>query len=136
MRELNAIVVHSSNTPMSTRLTLAALDRKERKSGKLGIGVHFYIDRNGTVHEGRHIEKVGVHAGRRNEGSVGIMLEGGVNEKHVALNNFTLEQMASLAALIMHLCDEHPTINRVNGFTPYSPPFDVVEWYSSTIGEM
>ena len=43
------------------------------------IGYHFYITRNGEIHRGRALEKVGAHCRDHNTHSIGICYEGGLD---------------------------------------------------------
>lgn len=132
MRVLDKIIIHSSNTPRTRKFRLKDLDIRDRKAGKFGVGVHFFIDREGYIETGRDITKVGVHAGKRNVGSIAIMLEGGVNEKNISQNNFTLHQLASLGELIWDLQQKYG-ITRIEGHHKSCPPFNVQEWVSETL---
>lgn len=132
MRELNKIIILSSNTPPAKRFSIKDLDRRDRKAGKLEVGVHYFIDREGYVSYGRDLESTGVHSGKRNKGSVAIMLEGGVNEKLVAQDNFTLHQLATLGELTYNLMDQHG-IELIEGHSKYCPPFDIAKWVEETL---
>lgn len=132
MRELNRVIILSSNTRPNRRFTIKDLDRRDRKAGKLEVGVHYYIDREGYVHYGRDIEKVGVHSGKRNVGSIAVMLAGGVNERKVSQDNFTLHQRASLGELVSNLMQQH-NIDIVEGHNNTCPPFDVKAWVNETL---
>jgi hypothetical protein len=60
----DTLVVHESVTPSMDR-TLVVLQRK-------GCGVHFLIDRDGTVYKLMSVERYVAHAGKLNRRSVGI----------------------------------------------------------------
>jgi N-acetylmuramoyl-L-alanine amidase len=44
------------------------------------IGYHFLIYLDGSLHEGRPIERVGAHCKGHNEGSIGIAYVGGIDK--------------------------------------------------------
>ena len=73
------------------------------------IGYHFYITRNGEIHRGRPIEKMGAHCKNHNRHSVGICYEGGLSSGGVPTDTRTLEQKAAMLALLRELRELFPT---------------------------
>ena len=50
-----------------------------RHRGFTDMGYHFYITRDGEIHRGRPLEKVGAHCKNHNRHSIGICYEGGLS---------------------------------------------------------
>ena len=72
------------------------------------IGYHFYITRDGEIHRGRALEKVGAHCRNHNSHSIGICYEGGLDADCCPKDTRTLEQRGSLLALLRELRRQFP----------------------------
>ena len=80
MRTITLIIIHCSATPEGRRLDFETCRRDHiRHRGFTDIGYHFYITRDGEIHRGRPLEKVGAHCKNHNRHSVGICYEGGLS---------------------------------------------------------
>jgi len=143
MRELNEIVVHCTATRpdwWKSKPTKSKVNEIRRwhteDRGWSDIGYHYLIDRDGTVMEGRPLEKTGAHTKGRNKGSVGISLFGGFGgaADDQFLDNFTEDQERALSDLISQLRRDYPSITTVSGHSQYAPKacpcFSVPAWYS------
>lgn len=78
-------------------------------NGWAGIGYHFFIRKDGSVHRGRPIEYVGAHAYGANTASIGICFEG----------NFEIEKMSTAqknagAELVTYIKSLYPSIKKVS----------------------
>jgi len=143
MRKLTDIFIHCTATrPEWWADSSAEAKREECKRWHLDrgwsdIGYHYLIDRDGTVTEGRPIERAGAHAKGYNKRSVGIALWGGHGgSQHDAFeDHFTPEQDRALRKLITSLRMEYPTIQRIRGHNEVSPKqcpcFTVSEWQNN-----
>jgi hypothetical protein len=148
MRMLDTIIVHCT----ATRADWWADRRSEDKlaecrkwhtdpppngRGWSDIGYHYLIDRDGTVLEGRPIERAGAHAKGHNAHSVGISLWGGHGgtQDDKFEEHFTPEQDRALRRLIAQLRMEYPAIKSVIGHNEVSPKmcpcFQVTEWMNN-----
>ena len=77
MRTITLIIIHCSATPEGRSLSFEECRRDHIMHRHFrDIGYHFYITRDGTVHDGRPIEKVGAHCEGHNSHSIGICYEG------------------------------------------------------------
>ena len=103
MRKINLIVIHCSATRADRSLTLDDLEMQHRRRGFNGTGYHYYIRKDGTVHLTRPIERIGAHVKGFNSNSVGICYEGGLDRQGQPKDTRTLEQKASLVALLREL---------------------------------
>lgn len=56
MRNINEIIIHCAATPEGKSFTVADIDHWHRQRGWKGIGYHFVIYLDGSVHKGRPIE--------------------------------------------------------------------------------
>ncbi len=71
------IVVHHSQ--VTSRHTVKDIHRWHQNRGWAGIGYHFFIDKEGGIHNGRPVWAIGAHTYGYNKCSIGICLEGNFN---------------------------------------------------------
>lgn len=145
------IVVHCSATRASQRVGAKEIDKMHRERGFDGIGYHAVIRRSGEIEWGRQFNEVGAHVKGYNSVSVGICLEGGLDETGRACNNFTYAQFASLRQLlevmkraypqakVLGHRDLSPDLNNdgvitSNEWMKECPCFDVQEWLKENDG--
>ena len=109
MRKINLIVVHCSATRCNQSFTVEDLRacHNAQFHGK-GIGYHYYITRDGQVYQTRSEAEIGIHARRYNAHSIGICYEGGLDEHGRSADTRTLQQRASLIALLRALKIDYP----------------------------
>lgn len=150
-RDINLIVIHCAATTNYKSVSQSAIDRSHAQRGfkrkpewvrqhrpdLKAFGYHFFINVDGEVLEGRHIDEVGAHASGYNAHSIGVCMAG--------TDDFTAEQWASLTSLIDELAGEYPDaeilghrdlspdLNGDGEITPNEyikicPGFDVREW--------
>ena len=141
MRPINEIIVHCTATRpewMARRPTdakVAEIRRWHTTSPRnwSDIGYHYLIDRDGTVAEGRPVEKVGAHVKGHNRGTIGVSLIGGHGsaETDDFADNYTPEQDAALRKLLASLKAAHG-ITKVSAHHDYAakacPGFDLKRW--------
>lgn len=98
------LIVHCSATPEGRSLDFESCREDHiRHRGFRDIGYHFYITRDGCIHRGRPLEQIGAHCKGHNRHSVGICYEGGLDARGQPADTRTLEQRASLLALLREL---------------------------------
>ncbi len=73
MRPIDLLVIHQTGTPTGT---VASIDRYHRSLGWAGIGYHYVIYRDGSVHKGRANSQIGAHCQGDNATSLGICCVG------------------------------------------------------------
>lgn len=106
------LVALASMTRPDHAVDASELARIHRVQGYSRIAVHFVIERDGRVVEGRPTELPGCLAGpRRNATALQACLIGGLDAGLCPANTFTPEQYASLTSLAERLqlpltCDE------------------------------
>lgn len=101
MRTITLIIIHCSATPEGRSLSFEECRRDHIMYRHFrDIGYHFYITRDGTVHDGRPIEKVGAHCEGHNSHSIGICYEGGLDANGKPADTRTEAQRKALKSLI------------------------------------
>ncbi len=133
MRKINKVIVHCTATPEGRETTVEEIRRWHKARGWSDIGYHYIIYLDGTVHEGRPVEKIGAHCKGRNTGSIGISYVGGIDAIHLKPKDTrTEEQKASLAHMLKYLKTEFPEIE-IFGHRDFSkkacPSFDAQTEY-------
>ena len=140
MRKIDTIITHCTATRpnwWSGKTSQEKVNEVRRwhveDRGFSAIGYHYLIDRDGTVTEGRPLERTGAHAKGHNTGSVGIALFGGHggNVADHFEDNFTEDQDRALRELIDTLKADHPitkTIGHNEVANKACPTFVVRDW--------
>ena len=138
MRTITLIIIHCSATPEGRRLDFETCRQDHiRHRGFTDIGYHFYITRDGEIHRGRPLEKVGAHCRNHNRHSIGICYEGGLDENGVPADTRTYAQKCSLLDLLRQLKTDYPNA-RISGHRQLSssihkacPCFDAKSEYET-----
>ena len=95
-----------------------------RQRGFAGIGYHFVIYLDGSIHDGRDISKIGAHTTGHNTGSIGICYVGGLDKRDtngkMIKDTRTYQQKNALYHLVKRLMEMYP-IKEVKGHRDYSP---------------
>lgn len=139
MRKINEIIVHCSDTPAGEDFTVKDIDNWHKQRGWSGIGYHYVVYRDGTVHEGRSIDKAGAHCLGHNANSIGICYIGGRSprgERTRYYDTRTDAQKEGLLGLIKALKIKYPSIKSVVGHCDYDkgkscPCFDAKSEYKN-----
>ncbi len=108
MKDVLYIVVHCTATRLSQRVTIDDIDRWHKARGFAQIGYHWYIDREGTIHQGRSEKLAGAHVRHYNQHALGVCYEGGLDEKGKPADTRTPEQKAALWFLLEDLHRDYP----------------------------
>ena len=140
MRHIDTIIIHCTATRPNWWEGKSAQQKTDEvrrwhveDRGWSDIGYHYLIDRDGTLVEGRPLERTGAHAKGHNTGSVGISLFGGHggNVSDQCEDNFTEDQDLALRELIAKLKADHP-ITKIIGHNEVAnkacPTFVVRDW--------
>ena len=140
MRHIDTIIIHCTATRPNWwegKTSQQKVDEVRRwhveDRGWSDIGYHYLIDRDGTLVEGRPLERTGAHAKGHNTGSVGVSLFGGHggNVSDQFEDNFTEDQNLALRELIAKLKADHP-ITKIIGHNEVAnkacPTFVVRDW--------
>lgn len=119
-RFIDKIIIHCSASKEGKDVTVEQIDKMHRQRGFAGIGYHFVIYRDGSIHDGRDISKVGAHTTGYNTGSIGICYVGGLDKDGKIKDTRTYQQKDSLYKLVRELMKIYP-IKEVKGHRDYSP---------------
>ena len=120
MRKINKVIIHCSATPEGRDYTVADIDRWHRERGFNEIGYHYVVYRDGSVHAGRDVAKIGAHCKGQNADSIGICYIGGLDAGGKAKDTRTEAQKRALRVLVAKLVKEYP-IKEILGHRDTSP---------------
>ena len=130
MREITEIIVHCSDTPAGRHTTVEEIREWHLQRGWSDIGYHYVIYLDGTVHEGRPVEKIGSHCKGHNKCSIGVAYIGGGK----GVDTRTEDQRDSLVDLLVYLKTTYPKA-RIYGHRDFStkscPSFDATKEYEN-----
>lgn len=129
MRKITKIIIHCSATPEGHDYTVADINRWHKQRGWKGIGYHYVVYRDGSVHAGRKIEEIGAHCTGQNVNSIGICYIGGMTaDNKQPKDTRTPAQKAALRDLVELLRTEYPNAT-IHGHKEFAnkacPCFDV-----------
>ncbi len=108
MRVIDEIIVHCTATPQGRAVSVDDIDRWHRQRGFAGIGYHFVVYLDGTVHPGRPIGLAGAHCKGHNAHSIGICYVGGLDLQGHPMDTRTPAQKEALMALVTTLKTQYP----------------------------
>lgn len=109
MRTITLLIIHCSATPEGQSLDFEACRRDHiRHRGFRDIGYHYYITRDGEVHEGRPLDLAGAHCLHHNRHSIGICYEGGLDAQERPKDTRTPVQKVALHTLVHQLKRQFP----------------------------
>lgn len=130
MREITEIIVHCSDTPAGRHTTVEEIREWHLQRGWSDIGYNYVIYLDGTVHEGRDVEKIPAHAKGHNKNSIGVCYIGGKDN----VDTRTEEQREALVDLLVYLKTKYPKV-RIIGHRDvsekYCPSFDATKEYEN-----
>ena len=135
MRIINLIIIHCSAVRPWQESGFREIDRWHRQRGwKYGCGYHYIVRRDGSVEEGRPLELIGAHCQYRNDHSIGICYEGGLDAEGKPADTRTEAQKVAMRELLVRLHSEFPkaVIAGHNVFDPMKacPCFNAMREYS------
>ena len=135
MRIINEIIIHCSATPEGKDYTVEQIRQWHKQRGFSDIGYHYVIYRDGSIHSGRPIERIGAHCLKHNAHSIGVCYIGGVAKDGKAPKDTRTDaQKESLIKLIKELKAKYPKAT-VHGHREYAnkacPSFDAKNEYKN-----
>ena len=136
MRKINKIILHCTATPEGREHDVADIRRWHLKRGFNDIGYHYLIHIDGTVEEGRPLNKQGAHCSGQNRGSIGICYIGGMSkDMKKPKDTRTQAQKDSLIKLMHELIYKYNKDMTIHGHNEYAnkacPSFNVQEEYAN-----
>ena len=133
MRDIKEIIVHCSATPEGRNYTVEEIDRWHKNRGWSGIGYHYVIYLDGSIHKGRDIEKVGAHCTNHNKNSIGVCYIGGCDKDMNPKDTRTQEQKDALVEILTRLKKRYPDA-KIYGHRDFAnkacPSFDATTEYA------
>ena len=107
MRSINLIVIHCSATRCNRKFPVTSLIACHQ--ARFGFtGYHYYITRDGQMHQTRHENFPGAHACHYNQHSIGVCYEGGLDASGTPADTRIPAQKAALVALLRSLKQDYP----------------------------
>lgn len=100
-RNINKIIIHHSASPKTTTRE-QIYDWHVNGNGWSDIGYHFIVLGDGTIVNGRHINRTGAHCKGKNKGSIGICVTGNTSEEPP-----TTQQLETLWGKVKMLMEEY-----------------------------
>ena len=135
MRDIKKLIVHCSATPEGKDFDIDNIRQWHVvDNGWSDVGYHYVIKLDGTVQEGRPIEKSGAHTFGHNKDSIGVCYIGGMDKDMKEWKDTrTVAQQDSLFNLLMDLKFDFPEA-KVFGHRDFTdkkpcPSFNAYEEY-------
>lgn len=144
MRYIDKLIVHCTATPQFKDFDVEDVrDWHVKGNGWSDVGYHWLVKLDGTVQEGRPVERIGSHVRGQNKSSIGIAYVGGMDkDMNEWIDTRTPEQKDAIFNLLMDLKFQFPdaVVYGHNDFTDKKvcPCFNAKEEYkeiSEWIGE-
>ena len=112
MRRIDRIICHCTATPEGRHVTVKDVDnwhRNERHWAN-GIGYHWLIYLDGSIHAGRPESMVGAHCVGYNKHSIGVCYVGGTERNNIKKEKDTRtpEQKAAFVKILTELQQRYP----------------------------
>ena len=136
MRDINKIILHCSATPEYRDVSVDTIRQWHLDKGWSDIGYHYVIELDGTIKEGRPVERQGAHVRGLNKSSIGICYVGGCDANMKPKDTRTIAQKEALVCLILDLMNRYinSTLHGHNEFSSKAcPSFDVQKEYKEII---
>ena len=112
MRTINKIIVHCSDSDRPEHDDINEVRRWHIERGFNDVGYHYYINKNGTIFQGRPETIAGAHTVGENHDSIGVCLGG--------RKKFTMYQFSSLKMLVKQLREKYGNVP-VYGHSHFNP---------------
>ena len=133
MRKIEKIIIHCAATPEGRDIKMETIKSWHVKGrGWSDIGYHYVIELDGTIKDGRPLERIGAHTKGHNATSIGICYVGGMDKDKNAKDTRTELQQVAMLNLLDSLQDrfKKATIHGHNEFSAKAcPSFDVQKEY-------
>ena len=133
MRTIDKIILHCAATPEGRDVKTETIKSWHVKGrGWSDIGYHFVIELDGTIRNGRPVERSGAHTKGHNATSIGICYVGGMDKNKTPKDTRNEAQRQAMDELIQSLRDIYPTAT-IHGHNEFAakacPSFDVQKEY-------
>ena len=116
-------------------VTVDDINKWHRERGFRGIGYHYVVYLDGSVHSGRTESEIGAHCKGRNSNSIGVCYIGGLDADGVTPKDTRTEmQKKALTELLGKLKEKYPNA-KIYGHRDFAnkacPCFDAKEEYKN-----
>ena len=140
IRPIKEIILHCSATPKGEDYTVDDIRKCHLQRGFKDIGYHYYIYRDGSVHQGRNINENGAHTTNHNSNTIGVCYCGGCVSRNIPNwmnkpeDTRTPEQKESLFVLVISLMKMYSLkVENIKGHYEYTknkacPSFNMDEF--------
>ena len=137
VRQITKIILHCSATREGQDVSVETIRKWHLNRGWSDIGYHYVIYLDGSIHEGRPVNRSGAHTKGYNSKSIGVCYIGGVEKDgKTPKDTRTPEQDTALTNLITALLEMYPTAT-LHGHNEFAnkacPSFDVQKEYKHII---
>ena len=136
MRDITKIILHCTATPEGRDISADTIRQWHLDRGWSDIGYHYIIYLDGTIKEGRPVERQGAHVRGYNKNSIGIAYVGGCDANMSPKDTRTTAQKIAIWDLVTELMNKHinSTLHGHNEFSSKAcPSFDVQKEYKDLI---
>nr|WP_314803514.1 N-acetylmuramoyl-L-alanine amidase [uncultured Capnocytophaga sp.] len=136
-RTIHYLVVHCSATPEGRDHTVKDIDLWHRQRGFEGIGYNYIVRLDGTIEEGREVNKIPAHVEGHNKDSIGICYIGGIDKNMLQPKDTrTVAQKEALIKLLTELKALYPEAEILGhrdfpGVAKACPCFDAKKEYKN-----
>jgi N-acetylmuramoyl-L-alanine amidase len=139
VRQITKIILHCSATREGQDVSVETIRKWHLNRGWSDIGYHYVIYLDGSIHEGRPVNRSGAHTKGYNSKSIGVCYIGGVEKDgKTPKDTRTPEQDTALTNLITALLEMYPTAT-LHGHNEFAnkacPSFDVQKEYNFLINK-
>lgn len=120
-RPVSGLIWHCTATPEGRWTTVAEIRAWHKARGWSDIGYHYVVMLDGTICEGRPVEKIGAHVAGHNMGTIGCVYVGGIaKDTFKAKDTRTPKQKAAMLELTKALVGLYPSIKRISGHNEWA----------------
>jgi N-acetylmuramoyl-L-alanine amidase len=133
MRPIDLLLIHCSATKPDVDVGVAEISEWHKARGFDTCGYHYVIRLDGSVENGRTLDRIGAHAAGHNAMSIGICLVGGLDSRGKPSATFNREQYGALVTLLDDLRTAFPKASIMGhrdlpNVKKDCPCFDVRSW--------
>jgi N-acetylmuramoyl-L-alanine amidase len=135
MRNIKEIIIHCSDTPEGRDDRAKNVRAWHKARGFRDIGYHYVVDLDGTIENGRPVEKIGAHCSGKNATSIGVCYIGGrTSDMKETKDTRTPAQKEALLRLLKELRAKYPAA-KIYGHRDFAnkacPCFDAKKEYAN-----
>ena len=131
MRDINKVILHCSATPEGKDYSVKTIRGWHVVgNGWSDIGYHYVIQLDGTISQGRPINKSGAHTKGENKNSIGVCYIGGLDKDKSPKDTMNAEQNTAFRMLVLSvrtLFGKDITIHGHNEFSNKACPSFIVK---------